>query len=191
MSNKSKNEFNIKDAFVIPNILCYIRIILIPIFMVTYVQATELKDYYIASAIIILSGLTDFADGYIARRFNMVTEIGKLIDPVADKLSQAAILLVLMIKIEYMYLFVILFVIKELFMAINAYVLFRRGKKLDGAQWYGKVSTAVFYVVMVVIILIPTLGTIWVNTLVAISAGFMILSLVMYGIEFSKMYKEA
>ena len=189
MSNKNKSEFNIKDAFVIPNILCYIRIILIPIFVITYLKATDLKDYYVASAIIILSGLTDFADGYIARRFNMVTEIGKLIDPVADKLSQAAILLVLMIKIEYMYLFVILFVIKELFMAINKYVLFRRGKKLDVAQWYGKVSTAVFYVAMVVIILMPTLGTVWVNTLVVISAGFMILSLVMYGIEFNKMYK--
>ncbi len=190
MSNRDKSEFNIKDAFVIPNILCYIRIILIPIFVITYVRATTLKDYYIAAAIIIISGLTDFADGYIARRFNMITEIGKLIDPIADKLSQAAVLFVLMIKIKYMYLFVIIFVIKELFMAINTYVLFRRGKKLDGAQWYGKVSTAVFYSTMVVIILMPRLGEIWVNTLVVISAAFMLLSLVMYGIEFSKMYKE-
>ena len=189
MGNNIKGEYKLKDALEIPNILCYIRIVLIPVFVMIYAKADDINDYFIASLIILISALTDFADGYIARKYNKVTELGKLIDPLADKLSQAGILIALMIKIEKMYLFVILFAVKELFMAVNTYILFRKGKKLDGAQWYGKVSTAVFYVVMFIIILLPSLSLTWVSTLVSISACFMVLSLVMYGIEFNKMYK--
>ena len=99
---KSSMKLTKKEIFSIPNILCYFRILLIPVFMISYINAKETRDYYFAAFIVLLSGLTDFADGFIARHFNMVTELGKAIDPVADKLSQAAIVISLMIRIEPM-----------------------------------------------------------------------------------------
>ena len=191
MGNKEKCKSLIRDSFTIPNILCYIRIFLIPLFVYFYMNAKDNKDYYIVAAIIFLSGLTDFADGFIARRFNQVTELGKFIDPVADKLTQAAIIFTLMFKIKWMWLVVLLFLVKELFMAINSAILyFKKGRKLNGAKWYGKVSTAVFYAAMFILIVFPMLDTVWVNTLLIITAGFLSLSFIMYIPEFLKLYKD-
>lgn len=189
-TNIDYEKITFKDSFTIPNILCYIRIVLIPIFIYIYVNAKEPRDYYIAGGIIFLSGLTDFCDGFIARKFNQVTELGKLIDPIADKLTQAAIIIALMFKVKWMFLLVVLFTIKELSMLINGVILLRKGKKLDGAMWFGKVSTAVFYLATFIIILFPMLNNIAVNTLMIISAFFMGLSFIMYMIEYVKMYKE-
>lgn len=180
-----------KEVYSIPNILCYIRIILIPVFIYAYVNAKSENDYFIAAFIILLSGLTDFADGYIARRFNQVTELGKVIDPIADKLTQVAIVVALMFKIKWMIFLVVLLIIKEASMGINGLLLLRRGKKLDGALWFGKVSTAVFYLATFLIILLPMLSDGVVNILLLVSGFFMMLSFVMYNIEFFKMYKES
>ena len=84
------------------------RIILIPIFIYVYANAKNEVDYYLAAAIIFLSGVTDFCDGFIARKFNQVTELGKLIDPIADKLTQAAIIVALIFKFNWIFFFVIL-----------------------------------------------------------------------------------
>ena len=124
---KYKNiSFN--QVYSIPNILCYIRIILIPIFIYVYANAKNEVDYYLAAAIIFLSGVTDFCDGFIARKFNQVTELGKLIDPIADKLTQAAIIVALIFKFIWIFFFVILFLIKELSMLINGVILLKKGK---------------------------------------------------------------
>ena len=153
-------------------------------------NAKDTVDYYLAAIIILLSGLTDFCDGFIARKFNQVTELGKLIDPVADKLTQAAIITALMFKFKWMFFLVVLFVIKELSMLINGIILLRKGKKLDGAMWFGKVSTAVFYFSTFIIISFPMLNSMVVNILMVISAFFMALSFIMYMIEYVKMYKD-
>ena len=191
MNNKTEyKKITFKEAYSIPNILCYIRILLIPAFIYIYVNAKDTVDYYLAAIIILLSGLTDFCDGFIARKFNQVTELGKLIDPVADKLTQAAIIIALMFKFKWMFFLVVLFVIKELSMLINGIILLRKGKKLDGAMWFGKVSTAVFYFSTFIIISFPMLNSMVVNILMVISAFFMALSFIMYMIEYVKMYKD-
>ena len=81
-----KFKFEIADLFKLPNVLCYIRILLVPLFLYVYFMAGEPKDYYMATGIVLLSGMTDFLDGQIARRCNMITDLGRIIDPVADKL---------------------------------------------------------------------------------------------------------
>ena len=82
-----------EDWFTIPNIMGYIRILLIPVFAWVYLHAESQSDYYIAAGIIGLSGLTDLFDGKIARKFNMVTELGKFLDPLADKLTLGVLIL--------------------------------------------------------------------------------------------------
>lgn len=173
-------KLNKKELFTIPNILTYIRLLLIPVFSVLYLRAESNTDYYTAGGIILFSGFTDFADGFIARRFHQITELGKAIDPIADKLTQFAILICLLFRVQGIWILFLLFIVKEGFMGINDMILFRKGKKLNGAKWFGKVSTAVFYTVMVVMMGVPSLKTQTEHILMFIVGGFLLLSFVLY-----------
>ena len=179
-----------KEIFSIPNILCYFRIVLIPLFMVIFIQAQEANDYYRAAGIILVAGFTDLIDGYIARNFNQITELGKFLDPLADKLMQGAMIISLMLKIKGIIFLVLIFFVKEALMAIAGILLLRKGKKLDGAMWFGKVSTAVFYITMFLIIAVPAMSMKIVNLLIIISAFFLIQSFILYVPIFWKMYRE-
>lgn len=181
-------KFSKSDLWRIPNLLCYIRFLLIPVFVVLYMKANQPKEYLQAAGIVFLSGLTDFLDGFIARRFDMITELGKLIDPLADKLTQAALIFVLVIKIEWMFLLLILFVIMQLFMLVAGIVMLKKGTKLNGAKWFGKVSTMVFYAVMLFLVAIPTLAQDVKNILMLICGGFLLLSFLMYINEYRMLY---
>ncbi|MFS0673386.1 CDP-alcohol phosphatidyltransferase family protein [Ornithinibacillus sp. 179-J 7C1 HS] len=180
-----------KEIFSIPNILSYIRLLLIPIFVYIYITSDNSADYYIAAFIILLSGLTDMFDGLIARKFNQITELGKMIDPVADKLTQAAIVGCLMFRYQYMWILVVLLVVKELFMGINGLILLKRGRKLDGAMWFGKVSTAVFYLAAFILIAFPEISSYYASLLMLVTGTFLGLSFILYIPEFLKLYRRA
>ncbi len=128
----------------IPNALTIVRFILIP-FIVYYI----LTGQYIAGFVILtISGLTDILDGFIARKFNFITNFGKLIDPLADKSTQIAVLASLTFKgIVPLWILLIVF-IKEILMVSGASFLY--GKKLVvSSRWYGKLATVLFYVAIV------------------------------------------
>ncbi|GGA83460.1 CDP-alcohol phosphatidyltransferase family protein [Ornithinibacillus halotolerans] len=179
-----------REIFTIPNILSYIRLLLIPVFVYIYITADHAEAYYIAAFIILVSGLTDMLDGWIARKFNQITELGKTVDPIADKLTQAAILGCLMFRYDYMWILVILLVVKELFMGINGLILLKRGKKLDGAMWFGKVSTAVFYVATFILIGFPEISSQVASLLILSTGAFLALAFVLYIPEFLKLYRK-
>lgn len=179
-----------REVFSIPNIMGYFRIILIPIFLYFYYNATSIKDYYIVAGIVCISGITDFLDGYIARKFNMITELGKFIDPLADKLTQAALVFSLAFRYELMWYLVGLFIIKEGFMAIMGIIMLRKGKKLDGAKWFGKLCTAILYIVMFILILFPKINDIRANLLILVCLIFMLISFVLYIQVYYKMNKS-
>ncbi|AJA47452.1 phosphatidylglycerophosphate synthase [Clostridium pasteurianum DSM 525 = ATCC 6013] len=184
-------KIKLKDIFNIPNVLCYIRLALIPVFIFTYIHSSDPKDYYFSALIILISGITDFADGFIARKYHMITELGKLIDPVADKLTQAAVVLVLMFQFKGMVILTIILLIKELFMFFCGLMLLKRNKKLDGAKWFGKVSTAVFYSIMFVLIAVPTLPLMVIDFFMVVIGFFLILSFILYASLFIKMFSES
>jgi len=187
---KIVSKFSRKDLWSIPNILCYIRFMLIPVFVVQYIRAQEPREYYQAAAVVLVSGLTDLLDGFIARTFDMVTELGKLIDPLADKLTQAALIFVLIVKIKWMFLLLILFVIMQLFLLVAGLAMLKKNKKLDGSKWFGKVSTTVFYAVMLVLVAIPNLNQKIVNIMLLICGAFLALSFALYVREYIRMYRE-
>lgn len=190
MNMKILAKFTKKDLLSIPNILCYIRFLLIPMFVIQYIKAEAPGEYMRAAAIVLASGLTDFLDGFIARTFDMVTELGKLIDPLADKLTQASLLFVLIVKIKYMFLLLILFVIMQLFMLVAGLAMLKKGKRLDGSKWFGKVSTTVFYAVMLVLVALPKLRQSTINILMLICGAFLALSFALYVREYIMMYRE-
>lgn len=156
----SKFNENVKDLFenwnTIPNWLCFIRIALIPVFTALFV-----KEQYIAAFItMIVAALTDVFDGKIARKFNMVSNLGKILDPIADKLSQIAIVIILLVKfwdgpLKYI---LFLFIFKELLMVICAGILMSKGMRPVAAEVWGKLATVVFYTFMITIIAIGPNG---------------------------------
>ena len=128
----------------IPNALTIVRFLLIP-FIVFYI----LTGQYIAGFVVLtISGLTDILDGCIARKFNFITNFGKLIDPLADKSTQIAVLASLTFKgIIPLWILLIVF-IKEIAMVAGASFLY--GKKLVvSSRWYGKLATVLFYAAIV------------------------------------------
>ena len=84
-------KFTKKEIFSIPNIMGYFRILLIPVFCYLYITAESEREYLYAAFVVLISSLTDLFDGKIARRFNMITELGKALDPIADKLTHGAL----------------------------------------------------------------------------------------------------
>lgn len=128
----------------IPNALTILRFILIP-FIVYYIAKEKYIDAFIYLTI---SGITDVLDGIIARKFNFITNFGKLIDPLADKATQISILVTLSLKnIIPIWILVIVF-LKEFVMVSGASFLY--GKELVvSSRWYGKLSTVLFYIAII------------------------------------------
>jgi len=183
-------NFSKKDLRSIPNILCYIRFILIPVFVILYIKAISPKEYLQAAAVVFLSGLTDFLDGFIARRFDMITELGKLIDPLADKLTQLSLIFVLVVKVKWMFLLLILFVIMQLFLLVAGLVMLKKGTKLNGAKWFGKVSTTVFYATMLGLVAVPKMNMTITNLSMLICGAFLLLSFLLYINEYIILYRN-
>ena len=130
----------------IPNILTIIRFILKPFIYVSVLS----RHYLIALIIFTISAITDILDGYIARKYNYITDIGKLMDPLADKLTQIALLLSLTIlKILPLWIFIIVFV-KELVLVISASVLYSQKDVVVYSKWYGKLATVLFFIAIIV-----------------------------------------
>ena len=96
-----------------------IRIIFIPVYAYLYLNAETMADFYIATAIMGISMITDLFDGYIARKYNMITEFGKLIDPIADKLTQGVLLWCLVGKYPLAKALLLLFIVKESYMCME------------------------------------------------------------------------
>ena len=134
----------------IPNILTIIRFILIP-----FIYISVLSKHFLTALIIFsISALTDVLDGYIARKYNYITDIGKLIDPLADKLTQLSLLLSLAIlKILPWWIFGIVFA-KEFVLIVSASVLYSRKDVVVYSKWYGKLATTLFYLAIVASLII-------------------------------------
>ncbi len=132
----------------IPNIISLFRVVLIPFFIWQMLVGNTVA----AAIILAVSGATDFLDGWLARHFNWVSAMGKVLDPAADKLTQVSVCVMLIItRPEYWYFFAFL-IFKELVMLILGGWLVRNKVKLKGARWFGKVVTFLFYLFTAIII---------------------------------------
>ncbi|MEE1319868.1 MAG: CDP-alcohol phosphatidyltransferase family protein [Ruminococcus sp.] len=148
MENKETWSFNKKDLFTIPNILTYIRFILIVPFAYYF-----LYDNYVPAVICIgVSGLTDCFDGMIARRFNQVTSLGKILDPIADKFTLLAVVICMVIKVPIVLPVLITLLLKDVIMLLGGIDLINKGITPPAAKWYGKLGTLVFYISVCVIV---------------------------------------
>ena len=169
-----------KDILTIPNLLILLRLMLITVYMVIYLNATEMRDYITAAVILAVSCLTDLIDGKIARKFNMISTVGKILDPLADKATQFTLIICLSVKYPVLWNLVILFVVKESFQLIAGLITLRKGRMLTGALITGKVCTTILFVSLIVLILIPEIGKSVVNVITIVDAVFMLIAFADY-----------
>ena len=158
-----KKFFNKKEILTIPNMLSILRIALLPLIVWLYCVK---KNYHFAIFILLLSGITDIVDGFIARRFDMISDFGKILDPFADKLTQGTLLLCLASKYRYIFALVGLFALKEIIMIIIGYILIKQKNSVNSAKWYGKLNTVIIYSVIVILIIIPDIPLNVVNIMI-------------------------
>lgn len=165
-----------KEIWTIPNLLSLFRLVLIPVYITIYVNADASADYFIAAMILAVSCLTDLIDGKIARHFNMISTVGKILDPLADKLTQFALILCLALKYPILWYLVGLFVVKESFQLIAGGINLRRGRMLKGALLSGKICTTVLFISLILMVMIPGMKESTVNIITIVDICFMLVS---------------
>lgn len=165
-----------KEIWTIPNLLSLFRLLLIPVYVTIYLNAKEASDYYLAAMILAVSCLTDLIDGKIARHYNMITTVGKILDPLADKLTQFALILCLSMKYAILWYLVGLFVVKESFQLIAGGVNLKRGRVLKGALMSGKICTTVLFISLILMVMLPEMTPAQVKIIFYVDMAFMLLA---------------
>ena len=173
-----------KEILTIPNLLSFFRLILIPVYMVIYLKAQETKDYILAGSILAVSCLTDMVDGKIARKYNMITTFGKFLDPLADKLTQFALLLCLAIRHPVLWTVFSLFVLKELFQLVAGIISVRHGYILKGALISGKICTTILFVSLVAMVIFPQMDVTTINIIAMVDGVFLMVAFADYFITY-------
>ena len=173
-----------KEIYTIPNLLSLFRLVLIPVYVLIYLNAKDATDYYLAAGILAVSCLTDMIDGKIARHFNMISAVGKILDPLADKATQFTLIICLTIKYNFLWYLVILFIIKESFQLIAGGVNLRRGKMLKGALFSGKICTTILFLSLIVLVMMPELTLNIVKVIAVVDAAFMLAAFIDYIIAY-------
>ena len=172
-----KKILNKKDVLTIPNLLSLVRFLLIPLIIWLYIGE---DNNYAALGVIIVSALTDVVDGSVARRFNMVSNLGKIIDPFADKLTLGTIIICLVSKYSLMLALVVLFAVKEVLMGVMGLIVLKKKESINSARWFGKVNTATLYIVTSLLILIPKMPLTVANVLIIFCGIITIFALIFY-----------
>lgn len=132
----------------IPNLMTMCRFILIPFFVWSFTG----QHYLTAAIIFFVAGVTDILDGMIARRFNMTTELGKIIDPLADKLMQICAVVCLAFRYRELLWLLFLLCAKEVAMIIGGFKLIKDKKEIMPSKWYGKLTTATLFMFLSLLI---------------------------------------
>lgn len=179
-----------KEIFSIPNIMGYFRIILIPVFCYMYMNAETKEEYFYAAAVVLISSLTDMFDGMVARKFNMITDLGKILDPVADKLTHAALAICVASKYPLMWVLIGLMVFKEGYMGIMGLKYLKKGRMMNGAMWFGKICTATLFAGLLILFLFPGLNPLLSRSLIVLMMAVMVATLFMYFRMYGRMKKE-
>lgn len=170
-----------KDKIItIPNLMSMARICIIPVIAWLYLGP---RNYLWSAILIIISGITDVLDGMIARKFNMKSDVGKVLDPFADKATQLTMILLLMTKFPLLILPFAISLIKEIFMALTGYMVIKKCNVVMGADWHGKVATVVVSATIFLHFLWFNITPLVSNIFAILSTAAVTLSLVLYAIR--------
>ena len=196
MNNTYVENFNIslrgtpkkQDLLKIPNILCYLRILMIPVFVYLFYK----KMFWQSALVAVLASVTDVVDGYIARTFDMKTDWGMFLDPLADKLMQLAMLICSIFKAPIFLFLAILFFVKELITLVFGLYVYHRGRNLNGSIWCGKLCTVILDLSLFYVIAAPEkhLYTGIIHGIICACTILLVMAFVIYMKQYIELYKE-
>lgn len=169
-------NFQLRDLTNIPNMLTILRIILLPFIAWTYLQG----QMTIAIILLLISGISDILDGFIARKYNMTTAIGKVLDPISDKLTQWIILACLAIKFRYLLALFFLLFIKEVIMGFTGFYVVKKTGMVYSSRWHGKATTVLIYTTIMLHFLFPEIPLLLAEILMIASICMMFISMRLY-----------
>ncbi len=169
-----------KDILTIPNLLSLFRLLLIPVYVVIYLNAEDWSGHLIAAGVLAVSCLTDMIDGKIARHFNMISNVGKILDPLADKATQLTLILCLAVKYPVLWSLVALFVVKEGFQVIAGFLTLRKGRMLTGALMTGKVCTTILFVSLILMVMVPSIEKTYIHLITLVNFIAMLVAFLDY-----------
>lgn len=180
-------SFKPRDLITVPNLITYFRLLLVFPFVWFFVN----ENYLLAGIMIGLSGLSDCFDGFFARKLNQVTSLGKILDPIADKITLVAVAVCMVIYEPRILPIMMILVVKEFLMLLGGFILLLRKLTPPPANIFGKIATLVFYFVISLIIFVKIVTGEQSLTLITIGlilvAAAMVLALVQYGVVFFRM----
>ena len=177
-----------KKILTIPNLLSFFRLCLIPPIVWLYVAR---EDFVWPIVLLVVSGITDVVDGFVARKFNMVSDFGKAFDPIADKLTQFAMLICLLTRFPLMLMPVLVMFFKELLAGIMGLMTIKRTGKVTSAVWHGKANTVLLYAMIIVHLIWYDITPVQSSVLIGITTGVMIMSAVLYTMVYFNAIKGA
>ena len=164
----------------LPNKLTVLRMAMVPFFVGALLWQELPHNCLIALLLFLAASYTDHLDGKIARSRNLITNFGKFMDPLADKITQVVVVICLAMRFRELIPLVVICFLKELIQGLGGIFLLKKGAAVHGAKWYGKVSTFVFYGVMALIVLLPNMPFPLRVTLIALVIVLMLFSFVQY-----------
>lgn len=176
MKNLDEKDYQHK-ILTIPNVLSILRLLMIPLFVWLYVGK---QNYWGTAIVLLLSGVTDILDGFIARHFHMISDVGKVLDPIADKLTQIAMLTCLVTRFPLILLPLLVLVVKEATDGIMGLVILKKRGEVHSADWHGKVTTALLYAVMILHVIWFEIPQYLSTILLLLCTGMMLLSFALY-----------
>lgn len=176
-----------RTVFTLPNFLSLLRLALIPVYVTLYQSAETPGQFLLSGGILIVSCLTDLADGFLARKFQMVSTLGIILDPLADKATQLALAACLSARHPPLKPVLLLLIVKESFQLLAGLFFLRRGRMLSGALPEGKISTAVLFVSLILLVLFPGLPDAAVRLLSAVNLLFLSLSFFAYARKYASL----
>ena len=174
-----------EQIFTIPNFMSFFRLVLIPFFVWLYIK----KEYAVAAGLVLVSAVTDVFDGVIARKFNMVSDLGKVLDPLCDKLTHGALLVCLLTRYHYLWTVFALLAFKELLTATLGAIAVRRRAVIHSSKWYGKLCTAVLEICMILLFLFPQIPERVMQYMMLVCCVLMVFSMVMYASFFIRLIR--
>lgn len=179
------------QIWTIPNLLSFFRIVLAILFCFLFDHGRPLAENWPAFAVLGLSALSDFLDGKLARALNQVSELGKLLDPIADYLTKFALILCFVRKYPALIGFLLLFLARVFIVAAAGWKTVRLVGENQGAILAGKADTAVFYAVMLALVVFPNIPTALAYAMVCVSAVMMLLAIFFYLRHFHRLRARA
>ena len=178
--------FKFKKQY-IPNTISAFRIALVPVYVLLFFGIVPAWDPMISSGVVfVIAGASDLVDGYLARRNHWITDLGKLLDPLADKLMELAVTVSLAIRFGGAFLILAaITVLKEAVMIVGAFIIMRRGRIAVFSNWYGKAATLAWFITVFLVSFVPGVqASAWCHVLCILLIVVMAFAFVMYVIQF-------